>query len=197
MNLCVCLACPFTQSILDVTHHQMLIPLYHSLPEPSATSSHGVRCLASEHAVIVKEQTAQAIANTARAYERSGVEAALSEVTVMQKPTLRRGGLAAMTATFSHFYYCVSAAFNRSLSLSPVLSLLFLSILLPQLQEAEPEKPPPPETNLAEQSEQPPKAKDAESAAQPNSEASEVEIPSVGRILVRSDADGYDEEVHR
>ncbi|CAK7317555.1 Ubiquitin carboxyl-terminal hydrolase 28 [Vulpes lagopus] len=48
-------------------------------PEPSAASSHGVRCLASEHAVIVKEQTAQAIANTARAYERSGVEAALSE----------------------------------------------------------------------------------------------------------------------
>uniref|UniRef100_A0A452RUB6 Ubiquitin carboxyl-terminal hydrolase 28 n=1 Tax=Ursus americanus TaxID=9643 RepID=A0A452RUB6_URSAM len=49
-------------------------------PEPSAASSHGVRCLASEHAVIVKEQTAQAIANTAHAYERSGVEAALSEV---------------------------------------------------------------------------------------------------------------------
>uniref|UniRef100_A0A384C0A7 ubiquitinyl hydrolase 1 n=1 Tax=Ursus maritimus TaxID=29073 RepID=A0A384C0A7_URSMA len=48
-------------------------------PEPSAASSHGVRCLASEHAVIVKEQTAQAIANTAHAYERSGVEAALSE----------------------------------------------------------------------------------------------------------------------
>ncbi|XP_004416429.1 PREDICTED: ubiquitin carboxyl-terminal hydrolase 28 isoform X1 [Odobenus rosmarus divergens] len=49
-------------------------------PEPSATASHGVRCLASEHAVIVKEQTAQAIANSAHAYERSGVEAALSEV---------------------------------------------------------------------------------------------------------------------
>ncbi|XP_064433498.1 ubiquitin carboxyl-terminal hydrolase 28 isoform X10 [Mirounga angustirostris] len=48
-------------------------------PEPSATASHGVRCLASEHAVIVKEQTAQAIANSAHAYERSGVEAALSE----------------------------------------------------------------------------------------------------------------------
>ncbi|XP_045653767.1 ubiquitin carboxyl-terminal hydrolase 28 isoform X3 [Ursus americanus] len=111
-------------------------------PEPSAASSHGVRCLASEHAVIVKEQTAQAIANTAHAYERSGVEAALSE-----------------------------------------------------LKEAEPEKPMSPETTLAEQSEQPPKAKDAESAAPPNSEASEVEIPSVGRILVRSDADGYDEEV--
>ncbi|XP_058145380.1 ubiquitin carboxyl-terminal hydrolase 28 isoform X7 [Dasypus novemcinctus] len=47
--------------------------------EPSVSSSHGVRCLSSEHAVIVKEQTAQAIANTARAYEKSGVEAALSE----------------------------------------------------------------------------------------------------------------------
>ncbi|XP_032694201.1 ubiquitin carboxyl-terminal hydrolase 28 isoform X5 [Lontra canadensis] len=48
-------------------------------PEPAAASSHGARCLASEHAVIVKEQTAQAIANTAQAYERSGVEAALNE----------------------------------------------------------------------------------------------------------------------
>ncbi|XP_036921539.1 ubiquitin carboxyl-terminal hydrolase 28 isoform X5 [Sturnira hondurensis] len=47
--------------------------------EPSVAASHGVRCLSSEHAVIVKEQTAQAIANTARAYEKSGVEAALSE----------------------------------------------------------------------------------------------------------------------
>ncbi|KAM5185621.1 ubiquitin carboxyl-terminal hydrolase 28 isoform 3-T3 [Callospermophilus lateralis] len=82
-----------------------------------AASSHGARCLSSEHAVIVKEQTAQAIANTAHAYEKSGVEAALSE-----------------------------------------------------LKEAEPKKPMPQETNLAEQSEQPPKANDAESAAQPNTE---------------------------
>ncbi|XP_012585402.1 PREDICTED: ubiquitin carboxyl-terminal hydrolase 28 isoform X2 [Condylura cristata] len=111
-------------------------------PEPSVASSPGARCLSSEHAVIVKEQTAQAIANTARAYEKSGVEAALRE-----------------------------------------------------LKEAEPKKPVSPETNLAEQLEQPPKANDAECAAQPNSEVSEVEIPSVGRILVRSDADGYDEEV--
>ncbi|XP_025122661.1 ubiquitin carboxyl-terminal hydrolase 28 isoform X8 [Bubalus bubalis] len=110
--------------------------------ESSAASSHGARCLSSEHAVIVKEQTAQAIANTAHAYENSGVEAALSE-----------------------------------------------------LKEAEPKKPMPPEANLAEQSEQPPQARDAEPAAQPNAEVSEVEIPSVGRILVRSDADGYDEEV--
>ncbi|KAF6334664.1 ubiquitin specific peptidase 28 [Rhinolophus ferrumequinum] len=47
--------------------------------EHSAASSHGARSLASEHAVIAKEQTAQAIANTAHAYEKSGVEAALSE----------------------------------------------------------------------------------------------------------------------
>ncbi|XP_054448251.1 ubiquitin carboxyl-terminal hydrolase 28 isoform X3 [Pteronotus mesoamericanus] len=86
-------------------------------PEPSVASSHRVRCLSSEHAVIVKEQTAQAIANTARAYEKSGVEAALSE-----------------------------------------------------LKEPEPKKPMPPETNLAEQSEQPQKPTDAESAAQLNSE---------------------------
>ncbi|TKC43792.1 hypothetical protein EI555_008497 [Monodon monoceros] len=110
--------------------------------ESSVASSHGARCLSSEHAVIVKEQTAQAIANTARAYEKSGVEAALSE-----------------------------------------------------LKEAEPQKPMSPETDLAEQPEQPTQAHDAESAAQPNAEVSEVEIPSVGRILVRSDADGYDEEV--
>ncbi|XP_043755556.1 ubiquitin carboxyl-terminal hydrolase 28 isoform X5 [Cervus elaphus] len=48
--------------------------------ESSVASSHGARCLSSEHAVIVKEQTAQAIANTAHAYENSGVEAALSEL---------------------------------------------------------------------------------------------------------------------
>uniref|UniRef100_A0A8B9WPY9 Ubiquitin carboxyl-terminal hydrolase 28 n=1 Tax=Bos mutus grunniens TaxID=30521 RepID=A0A8B9WPY9_BOSMU len=48
--------------------------------ESSVASSHGARCLSSEHAVIVKEQTAQAIANTAHAYENSGVEAALSEM---------------------------------------------------------------------------------------------------------------------
>ncbi|XP_059873918.1 ubiquitin carboxyl-terminal hydrolase 28 isoform X2 [Delphinus delphis] len=52
---------------------------FSSSQESSVASSHGARCLSSEHAVIVKEQTAQAIANTARAYEKSGVEAALSE----------------------------------------------------------------------------------------------------------------------
>ncbi|XP_049569175.1 ubiquitin carboxyl-terminal hydrolase 28 isoform X5 [Orcinus orca] len=114
---------------------------FSSSQESSVASSHGARCLSSEHAVIVKEQTAQAIANTAHAYEKSGVEAALSE-----------------------------------------------------LKEAEPQKPMSPETDLAEQPEQPAQAHDAESAAQPNAEVSEVEIPSVGRILVRSDADGYDEE---
>lgn len=64
----------------------MLILLYDLLSEPSVTSAHGVRCLSSEHAVIVKEQTAQAIANTAHAYEKSGVEAALSEVSRQESP---------------------------------------------------------------------------------------------------------------
>ncbi|KAM5246369.1 ubiquitin carboxyl-terminal hydrolase 28 isoform 7-T7 [Ctenodactylus gundi] len=53
---------------------------FSSSQEPPVASSHGARCLSSEHAVIVKEQTAQAIANTAHAYEKSGVEAALTEV---------------------------------------------------------------------------------------------------------------------
>ncbi|XP_063111860.1 ubiquitin carboxyl-terminal hydrolase 28 isoform X9 [Cavia porcellus] len=52
---------------------------FSSSQEPAAAPAPGVRSLSSEHAVIVKEQTAQAIANTARAYEKSGVEAALSE----------------------------------------------------------------------------------------------------------------------
>lgn len=60
--------------------------------ESSAASSHGVRCLSSEHAVIAKEQTAQAIANTAHAYEKSGVEAALSEVRLVEWPSLRGSG---------------------------------------------------------------------------------------------------------
>ncbi|XP_036848681.2 ubiquitin carboxyl-terminal hydrolase 28 isoform X11 [Manis javanica] len=52
---------------------------FSSAPAPPAAPPPGARCLSSEHAVIAKEQTAQAIANTARAYERSGVEAALRE----------------------------------------------------------------------------------------------------------------------
>lgn len=97
---------------------------------------------------------------------------------------------------FSHFSYFVSHLTNPSVFLLCFFFFsLFLSILLPQPKEAEPEEPPPLETNLAEQSEQPPEANDAEPAARPNAEVSEVEIPSVGRILVRSAADGYDEEV--
>lgn len=101
-------------------------------------------------------------------------------------------------ASFLSFLFRVSAEFNQPslfLPVFPPLFLLYLSILLPQHKEAEPEKPQ--ETNLAEQSEQAAEVKDTEAAAPPNSEVSEVEIPSVGRILVRSDADGYDEEVQR
>ncbi|NXS02686.1 UBP28 hydrolase, partial [Oxylabes madagascariensis] len=48
-------------------------------PEPSSTCEQSVRSLSSEHARIAKEQTAKAIANTADAYEKNGVEAALCE----------------------------------------------------------------------------------------------------------------------
>ncbi|XP_077162642.1 ubiquitin carboxyl-terminal hydrolase 28 isoform X15 [Paroedura picta] len=45
--------------------------------ELSPPSEHGVHALSSEHAVISKDQTIQAIANSADAYEKNGVEAAL------------------------------------------------------------------------------------------------------------------------
>ena len=45
-----------------------------------------MRSLSSEHAMIAKEQTAKAIANTADAYEKNGVEAALCEVGAAPRP---------------------------------------------------------------------------------------------------------------
>ncbi|XP_037738396.1 ubiquitin carboxyl-terminal hydrolase 28 isoform X4 [Chelonia mydas] len=110
--------------------------------DPSSGCEHSIRSLSSEHARIAKDQTAQAIANTADAYEKNGVEAALYEP-----------------------------------------------------KEAEPTKAQLRETALTVQSEQQQDAKGTESAAQPSSQVSEVEIPRVGKILVRSDADGYNEEV--
>nr|XP_042707783.1 ubiquitin carboxyl-terminal hydrolase 28 isoform X4 [Chrysemys picta bellii] len=109
--------------------------------DQSSGCEHSIRSLSSEHARIAKDQTAQAIANTADAYEKNGVEAALCEP-----------------------------------------------------KEAEPTKTQLRETALTVQSEQQPDAKGTESAAQPSSQVSEVEIPRVGKILVRSDADGYNEE---
>ncbi|NWT60482.1 UBP28 hydrolase, partial [Erythrocercus mccallii] len=48
-------------------------------PEQSSVCEQSTRSLSSEHARIAKEQTAKAIANTADAYEKNGVEAALCE----------------------------------------------------------------------------------------------------------------------
>ncbi|KAM6043468.1 ubiquitin carboxyl-terminal hydrolase 28 isoform 2-T2 [Chlamydotis macqueenii] len=110
-------------------------------PDQSSVCEQSVRSLSSEHAMIAKEQTAKAIANTADAYEKNGVEAALCEP-----------------------------------------------------KEVEPVKAQLGETALTVQAEQPQDAKEPESAAQSGSQVSEVEIPSVGRIPVRSDADGYNEE---
>ncbi|NXK07976.1 UBP28 hydrolase, partial [Herpetotheres cachinnans] len=48
-------------------------------PDQTSVCEQSVRSLSSEHAMIAKEQTAKAIANTADAYEKNGVEAALCE----------------------------------------------------------------------------------------------------------------------
>ncbi|XP_071883754.1 ubiquitin carboxyl-terminal hydrolase 28 isoform X3 [Anas platyrhynchos] len=48
--------------------------------DQSSGCEQSVRSLSSEHAMIVKDQTAKAIANTATAYEKNGVEAALYKV---------------------------------------------------------------------------------------------------------------------
>ncbi|NWS74749.1 UBP28 hydrolase, partial [Crotophaga sulcirostris] len=48
-------------------------------PDQASVCEQSMHSLASEHARIAKEQTAKAIANTADAYEKNGVEAALYE----------------------------------------------------------------------------------------------------------------------
>ncbi|XP_048368946.1 ubiquitin carboxyl-terminal hydrolase 28 isoform X2 [Sphaerodactylus townsendi] len=71
-------------------------------------------------------------------------------------------------------------------------------LTLPQSEEAEPAK-----EFLEEANPPPAQAEEEQDAvglapaapAPPSSQVSEVEIPSVGKILVRSDADGYNEEV--
>lgn len=72
------------QSILEQERKNLaaLAHWYHPsvLTEQSSVCEQSVRSLSSEHARIAKEQTAKAIANTADAYEKNGVEAALCEV---------------------------------------------------------------------------------------------------------------------
>ncbi|XP_015742937.1 ubiquitin carboxyl-terminal hydrolase 28 isoform X1 [Python bivittatus] len=66
---------------------------------------------------------------------------------------------------------------------------------LEQSEEADPEKALPEEASPPAQAEEPQETEGTEPSAPPSSQVSEVEIPSVGKILVRSDADGYNEEV--
>lgn len=63
-----------------------------------------------------------------------------------------------------------------------------------ELEEAEPEEAPAGGAGTAE-AERPWDAEQRGPAAPSSSRLSEVEIPSVGKIPVRSDADGYNEEV--
>ncbi|XP_013920948.1 PREDICTED: ubiquitin carboxyl-terminal hydrolase 28-like [Thamnophis sirtalis] len=67
--------------------------------------------------------------------------------------------------------------------------------MLPQPKEADAEKAPSEEVSPMPQAEEPQEAERREPSAPLTSQVSEVEIPSVGKILVRSDADGYNEEV--
>ncbi|XP_054032168.1 ubiquitin carboxyl-terminal hydrolase 28 isoform X2 [Dryobates pubescens] len=62
-------------------------------------------------------------------------------------------------------------------------------------KEVEPVEAQAGERALTAQAEPPQDAQDAEAAAQSSPQVSEVEIPSVGKIPVRSDVDGYNEEV--
>eukprot|EP00070_Physeter_catodon_P049785 XP_028356679.1 ubiquitin carboxyl-terminal hydrolase 28 isoform X4 [Physeter catodon] len=99
--------------------------------ESSVASSHGARCLSSEHAMIVKEQTAQAIANTARAYEKSGVEAALSELKEAepQKPMSPETDLAEQPEQPAQAHDAESAAQpNAEVMLSPAMQGVILAI---------------------------------------------------------------------
>ncbi|XP_053307552.1 ubiquitin carboxyl-terminal hydrolase 28 isoform X2 [Spea bombifrons] len=61
--------------------------------------------------------------------------------------------------------------------------------------EAALKEPTQPEPDEASDPEASPKGQEAVAEQQPSSRLSEVEIPSVGKILVRSDSDGYNEEV--
>ncbi|XP_053125856.1 ubiquitin carboxyl-terminal hydrolase 28 isoform X2 [Hemicordylus capensis] len=110
--------------------------------DQSPPSDPEARSLSSEHAMITRDQTAQAIAKTADVYEKSGAE----------------------------------VAFKKS-------------------KEAEPAKALLEESSLPALAEEQQNAAGTEASALPSSQISEVEIPSVGKILVRSDADGYNEEV--
>ncbi|XP_020728434.2 ubiquitin carboxyl-terminal hydrolase 28 isoform X3 [Odocoileus virginianus] len=99
--------------------------------ESSVASSHGARCLSSEHAVIVKEQTAQAIANTAHAYENSGVEAALSELKEAEpkKPMPPETELAEQAEQSPQARDAESAAQpNAEVMLSPAMQGVILAI---------------------------------------------------------------------
>ncbi|XP_062816970.1 ubiquitin carboxyl-terminal hydrolase 28 isoform X5 [Anolis carolinensis] len=64
-----------------------------------------------------------------------------------------------------------------------------------QSTEVETAKADPEEASLPVQVEEEQEVATGEHPTPPSSQLSEVEIPSVGRILVRSDADGYNEEV--
>ncbi|XP_060703042.1 ubiquitin carboxyl-terminal hydrolase 28 isoform X2 [Hemiscyllium ocellatum] len=122
-------------------------------------------CSASaKHAILVKEQTAQAIEKAATSYENAGAEAALKESNTEQE-TKETGE---------------KTELEPESKPDPEPE--------PEAEaEAEPELEPEPE----------PKQEPTREQEQPEStgtQISEVEIPNVGKVMVRHDADGYNEE---
>uniref|UniRef100_A0A8C6J541 ubiquitinyl hydrolase 1 n=1 Tax=Melopsittacus undulatus TaxID=13146 RepID=A0A8C6J541_MELUD len=156
-------------------------------------SSPSTCALVSKHTHISQEQTAEAIARTGSTYDSKGAEAALCEV----GPYCTCPG-AHPTALLCCSPVRVCAACARCPSAVLCFALLpltrFLLFSWPQPKEVEPVKAQMGETAPTGQAEQPQDANEAEPAAHSSSQVSEVEIPSVGKIPVRSDADGYNEE---
>ncbi|XP_072449470.1 ubiquitin carboxyl-terminal hydrolase 28 isoform X1 [Chiloscyllium punctatum] len=138
-----------------------------TLAEEQTVACQQNTCSASaKHAILVKEQTAQAIEKAATSYENAGAEAALKEPNTEQE-TKETG---------------------EKTALEP---------------DPEPEPEPEPEAEVETEAEAEPelepepKQEPTREQEQPEStgtQISEVEIPNVGKVMVRHDADGYNEE---
>ncbi|XP_048417945.1 ubiquitin carboxyl-terminal hydrolase 28 isoform X2 [Stegostoma tigrinum] len=128
-------------------------------------------CSASaKHAVLVKEQTAQAIEKAATSYENAGAEAALQESNTQQE-TKETGGKSEPKPEPESEPEPESKPKSETETEA----------------EAEPEPEPEPEPE-----EEP--AREQECPESTGTQISEVEIPNVGKVMVRHDADGYNEE---
>uniref|UniRef100_W5MAN5 Ubiquitin carboxyl-terminal hydrolase 25 n=1 Tax=Lepisosteus oculatus TaxID=7918 RepID=W5MAN5_LEPOC len=171
-----------------------------SVPEEPPPSQQPPRSLSSEHAMIVKEQTAQAIANTADCYEKKGVEAALTEIVPLENSIRSQIEPIVTVSTNDQVLPCKCPEGQRRHCGTESQKLCIENNTLSLNRQAETgaggsaaegESGADSKTEAQPQLKQPPEA----GSREPESQVSEVEIPSVGKILVCSDADGYNEEM--